>query len=357
MTSVREALDVVGQAVSLKELAHHQRGAEFPLSLRTFVGALPPGRLHKKVIPLDALQRKFDTLFNQRPQPLLQFRLHGDAPGASTLSVLFNNPLLETGYDEENPLEAVELAGSGEVLTARDSRYRFVDVRSSSLSLDIVSRQPVIIEVGVHFETAGVEMDFEDASDIDFVGFILHLNLELGSDDGSIDLVGVVDVVDALVDSASVTIAPDTLGGPGSRVGRATLVVRFQGKEFQATGRARMSGEKWHYEEAQNDLRTRLFRHFLNIDVAVDVDGVPDGRAGTAVENGIAIKIFEALKKPETRRRLKQAVTRWLLGDSNFYVMGVSSDSQALTIDYVIPPGQLEPFPQRTRSRHWTLGC
>src|SRR5262245_5229014 len=197
MTSVREALDVVGQAVSIKELAH-QRNADFPLSLREFVGALPPGHLRKKVIVLDFLQRKFNEFFNQRPQPLLQFRLHGDAPGASTLSVLFNDPLLETGYDEENPLEAVELAGPGEVLTAGESRYRFVDVRSSSLCLDMVSRQPVIIEVGVHFETEGVEMDFEDASDIDFVGFILHLNLELGSDDGSIDLVGVVDVVDAL---------------------------------------------------------------------------------------------------------------------------------------------------------------
>ena len=63
MTSVRESLNVVGQTVSIKELAH-QRNASFPLSLREFVGALPPGRMLKKEIPLDFLQRKFDEFFN-----------------------------------------------------------------------------------------------------------------------------------------------------------------------------------------------------------------------------------------------------------------------------------------------------
>jgi PQQ-like domain len=41
-TSVRQALNVVGQSVSLKQLAH-QRNELFPLSLRHFVGAPPPG--------------------------------------------------------------------------------------------------------------------------------------------------------------------------------------------------------------------------------------------------------------------------------------------------------------------------
>ena len=47
MTSVRESLDAVRQAVSLKQLAH-QRHESFPLSLRNFVGAPPPGRILRK---------------------------------------------------------------------------------------------------------------------------------------------------------------------------------------------------------------------------------------------------------------------------------------------------------------------
>ena len=63
MTSVRESLNVVGQAVSIRQLAH-QRNESFPLSLRNFVGALPPGRILKKIISLEFLQRKFDEFFN-----------------------------------------------------------------------------------------------------------------------------------------------------------------------------------------------------------------------------------------------------------------------------------------------------
>jgi hypothetical protein len=108
---------VVGQAVSIKELAR-QRGADFPLSLRTFVGALPPGHLRKKEIPLGLLQRKFDEFFNHRVRPFLQIRLDGKRAGQSTLFVLRDDPLSETGYDEEDPIEAQELAGPGEVLNA-----------------------------------------------------------------------------------------------------------------------------------------------------------------------------------------------------------------------------------------------
>jgi hypothetical protein len=78
MTSVREALNVVGQAVSIKEIAH-QRNATFPVSLRALVGAPPPGRLRRKTIALDFLQCKFDVFFNQRALPLFQIRLdHGN---------------------------------------------------------------------------------------------------------------------------------------------------------------------------------------------------------------------------------------------------------------------------------------
>ena len=57
MISVREALDVVGQAVSIKELAH-QRHESFPLSLRDFVG----GRKIKHIFVLMLENRSFDHM-------------------------------------------------------------------------------------------------------------------------------------------------------------------------------------------------------------------------------------------------------------------------------------------------------
>lgn len=48
MISVRESLNVVGQSVSIRQLAQ-QRNESFPLSLRKLVGALPPEILHEYV--------------------------------------------------------------------------------------------------------------------------------------------------------------------------------------------------------------------------------------------------------------------------------------------------------------------
>jgi hypothetical protein len=52
MASVRESLNIVGQSASIKQLAE-QRNESFPLSLRNFIGAPPPGRILRKVISLD----------------------------------------------------------------------------------------------------------------------------------------------------------------------------------------------------------------------------------------------------------------------------------------------------------------
>ena len=83
--SVRNALNAVGQSVSIRQVVRQHNLPfprwSYPLSLRKFVGALPPGRILRKVIPLDLLQRKFDEFFNNRPRPLFKFKLHGDEMG------------------------------------------------------------------------------------------------------------------------------------------------------------------------------------------------------------------------------------------------------------------------------------
>ena len=94
-----------------------------------------------------------------------------------------------------------------------------------------------------------------------------------------------------------------------------------------------------------DDLNLDRLKQFINTDVSVNVDFTPDGVVANRVENQINAKIFEALNSPDNRDAINIMVTRWLVG-GDFYVLGVSSDDHALTIDYILPPGQLEPFPE-----------
>jgi hypothetical protein len=78
-------------------------------------------------------------------------------------------------------------------------------------------------------------------------------------------------------------------------------------------------------------------------DVSVDIGIWFDGDAARRVERKINTKVFEAMQ--EQRTVINQFLTRMLVG-GDFYVVGVSSDDQALSIEYILPPGQLEPFPE-----------
>ena len=293
MTSVRSSLNAIGRAVSVKQLGR-QRNASFPLSLRQFVGAPPPGRISRKVISLDFLRRKFDVFFNERIRPLFQIRLDGKKFGESALTVAFDDP--ENGYDHDNPRVRKELAGPGEVLSYDGiiygiHRYHFSDVKSDGITLDILPGPPVQVEIVIHFETDGVEMRVEDRPDIDFNYFRIKLHFGFGVKNGLVDLVGFVD-----------TFNP-------------------------------------------KDLNLDRLKNYIDVDVSVDVDWEPDGYVAGKVESTMNTKIFEALNTPENRDALNKMATRWLVG-GDFYTLGAAADAQSLTIDYVIPPGQLEPFPE-----------
>ncbi len=86
------------------------------MSLRNFIDAPPPGRILKRPIPLDLLPRKCDVFFNQRERPLLQIRLDGPKFGISAATVAFDRP--GKGYDRDNPLANIDLAGSDAVFSA-----------------------------------------------------------------------------------------------------------------------------------------------------------------------------------------------------------------------------------------------
>jgi phospholipase C len=90
-------------------------------------------------------------------------------------------------------------------------------------------------------------------------------------------------------------------------------------------------------------INMRTDKTLIKTDASVNVDILPDGWFESGVEGEFNGKIAEALK--ENRAALNEMVTRWLVG-GDFYVAGVSNDDQSLVIDYIIPPGQLEPFPE-----------
>ncbi|MBK9305893.1 MAG: hypothetical protein IPM58_02095 [Nitrospira sp.] len=70
---------------------------------------------------------------------------------------------------------------------------------------------------------------------------------------------------------------------------------------------------------------------------------LPDGVFASGVEGKFNGKIADTLK--ENRDALNRIATRWLTG-GDFTVVGMANDAQGLTIEYMIPPGQLEPFPE-----------
>src|SRR5262249_11216598 len=80
----------------------------------------------------------------------------------------------------------------------------------------------------------------------------------------------------------------------------------------------------------------------IKTDVSIDsIPGYQEYVEGK-IKRTVNQKVCDALHDSEDLNRL---LTRWLVG-GDFYVVGVASDSQALTIDYIIPLGQLEPFPE-----------
>src|SRR5689334_1877976 len=145
----------------------------------------PPGRHLRKVISLDLLQSKFDEFLNKRGRPPFLVRLNGTHYGESTVTVTFDDPA--KGYDHD-PFVNVELAKPGEALefpgiVFGTHKFYFRDVNSDGLTLNLVGRQPVTLEVGLHFETSGpVELDAEDFPDIDFTHFSISMKFQIELD-------------------------------------------------------------------------------------------------------------------------------------------------------------------------------
>lgn len=340
-TSVRSALNVVGTAASIRQLAQ-QRNEPFPVSLRRFTGALPPGKLLRKTIPFSLLQNKFNQLFNQRSRPLIKVNLDGESFGQSILTVFFDDPI--NGY---TPIISQPLAGPGEVLEFPGiffgtHEFHFSDTNSNNFGVNIIPNSPVSLQARIDFESDGVEIRVEDLPNFDFVEFFIELKAEFGWQDGALDLLGFLDVIDPLVESAVPKFIEIPVGTMDKQY-LARLKVEFRGKKFEGQGFTRT---KFEFDSAKDNLRSTLIKEFINTGVDVDVNWLPDGKVADKIEDTVNKKIFDGLKsKDKVRDPLRKYLTRIFLG-GDFFVTNVTNDSSSLFVDYILPPGKIEAFPE-----------
>lgn len=173
----------------------------------------------------------------------------------------------------------------------------------------------------------------------------IQIKFEFSSRHGLIDLVGFIEEINQAVTSAVITEDLNSPRGPAIH-----LEAHFRGEVITLTARSPRPGlPATGPGGLRAGLESQLKSRFIASSADVD-SNLPDGMAAGELADGFATKIWDALQSPENRDRLNGMVTRWLVG-GDFTVVGTASDAQSLTIDYIIPPGQLEPFPEQPQPK------
>lgn len=342
ITSIREILNLTGKSASLREIAV-KRKAEFPVSLRDLVGAPPPGRIAHKSVSLDLLQRKFEEIINKRHPPLFEVKLNSEKQkhGQSSVSVAMVDRNGE--YDFTNPFVHQELATAGDRLSfdVGPLTYNFYlqELYSNRISLNLLPGQPTSLELEVGFETEGpieLKVDGVLVPDIDLTGFSIKINLEFGHANGRLSLFGYVEAIEKAFRAGKITgygTAPD-------RSQQYRFTTNFMGQKVSAVATATEIEAA-----ARSALKSVVVGKQFKTSVSVDATGLPDGVTSSAIESAINSKLFDALSTPAVREKIDALLTRFVVG-GDFLVTGAANDEQTLTIDYMIPHGQLEPFPE-----------
>jgi phospholipase C len=299
--------------------------------------------VHRRVITFKYLQDKIDTFVNHRQRPIFEVKI--DNPdhsfGKSTIKVaLDQNNSGVAAYNYADPFVEMKL----DDLSFSIYNLYFQDVVSNAVTLVMLDRQPVpMFQIKVAFETGGpieIKVDGHTGHDIDLVYFVLKLKVGLTHRRDGFDLFGWVDDVEraaAQAEYKTMGISPQTW----------TAKTTFLGVKAMTTGVTR--------EQARAKMEMALAKHFISVGVSSDVTALPDGWVSDKIEDNISGRIFDQLRtkidkkgtrvESEARVAAREKLTPWLLG-GDFKVVGYANDGQQLTIDYVIPPDQLEPFPE-----------
>lgn len=342
ITSIREQLSVIGKSASLHEIAV-KRKAGFPLSLREFVGAPPPGRIAHKSVSFDFLQRKFDEIINQRNPPLFEIKLNSEKHkhGQSTVSVAMVDR--NGAYDHTDPFVNQELSAPGERLgfDVGPLTYYFYlqELHSNRISLKLLPGQPASLELAVGFETQGpIELKVDGAlvPDIDLTGFSIKIRLEFGHANGLISLFSYIEALEQAFRAGKIT----GYGTTPDHSLQYRFTTKFMGKQVSAVASASKIEEA-----ARGALKNIIVSKQFHTGISVDASVLPDGVTSGKIESAINSKLFDALSTPAVREKIDGLLTRFIVG-GDFLVTAATNDEQSLYIDYIVPPGQLEPFPE-----------
>jgi phospholipase C len=318
MTSVRDALNLHGQTASLRGIAA-ARHLNYPVSLRKLTKALPAGRLLHKKIGLDFLQNHLCVpFFNERVRPPFQLRLHSEKHkyGQSTLTVARDDIGIDgrNHYDHTKTDVHEELAKPGERLEISADvgpahlatyYYYFNDLCSRHIALNVVKSTSPGFHLRIDFETGGKTEIMVDGHfpNIDLTGMRIDIHFGLAVFEPTEDN-----------DKHGWTYKLD--------------VVPFSNPDATA------ATDK---------------TPFIAADVSVNVSGAPDGTIASKLESTLKEAIFKTLTGEDTRKALGRLVTRWLVG-GDYFVVGLACDGETLSFDYIIPPGQVEPFPEQPQT-------
>lgn len=316
VASVRQFLNAPQRSTSIREAVRNvnmglppHEDHKFPLSLRKFIKAVPPGRVSTKTIPFDLLQRKFDEFVNRRDKPLFKVLLEG-----SKLEISFEQlPIDKVVFSEEIDIED----------------WRFHEVNVDRITVNVIRATPMGIGIQINIIGGKIYGTYLGASIRVYIeALYINLRLEFGQRDGAVDLLPWIDEVKAAMAKAVIRMEAG-----GEYVAKTT----FRGQEFSARDMAEIFARR-------KLLKDHVAKEFISALANVN-SNAPDGEVVARIRTKIFTALFEGLQKQEVRDILKQYLTPWLVG-GNFHVLKVASNDRELTIEYIVPLGQLDPFPE-----------
>ncbi|MGO1070087.1 phospholipase C [Lysobacter sp. CA199] len=312
-TSIRSA---IAPQVSLRTFATRYRpDPPFPLSVRKLLRAWPVGRLQRRSFDLRALQQKFDRYFNHAAHPLIRVQIHSNLVRVYMLG--------NDGTYGDTPL--VE-----EVI---DTSHRIRDLNTERILLELLPGERPQLRITVHFETGGEEeIDGKwPTPDADIESFRIILNCYFSRVSNRVDVLECVDVIET--SAASLRLLSRAFTGDVYEYWHRAVKRKITVPNGLAT------------EKVKNKIRSALCKEFINVGIDLDVTGPIDGVYADIVESMVSGGLYGALRSERFRKEIQRRLGSLLTGGEH-HVTQVFGEGNALVVEYIQPPQQVEAFPE-----------
>jgi len=224
--------------------------------------------------------------------------------------------------------------------------YYFQDINSTLLTASLIPGKPLALSVTIPFETDGpveIKVDGHTGHDIDFHRFNIVLRPELTLHGNSLDLFGFVDEIEDAITHATITSSRVR----NDYVPHSTVTVNFRGETI-------IRETPWHPSRIPSPgdpyawldgIKDTLIQRFIAADMSVDAGFLWDNvfAAENKIKSAINATIYNMLRAGAngTDNQYRESLStklKQLLGiDKSSIITSVSSDSNALYIDYAVP--------------------